>query len=83
MELMEAVRVSVLKKFEELQRRTLSVIGQLTEIDLNWRPNASSNSISNLVIHIQGNVNERIVNGILGRAMVRNRDEEFASIPKK
>lgn len=79
---MEPVREPLLKKFEEIQRRTLSVIDQLTEEDLNWRPNESSNSIANLVVHIQGNVNERILNGIHQKGIARNRDEEFDIVLK-
>lgn len=77
---MEEVKELLIKKFEEIQRRTLLVLDQLDEDDLNWRPNESSNSISNLIIHIQGNVNERILNGILHRGMIRNREAEFEEI---
>lgn len=79
---MQVMGELLVKKFEEIQRRTLSVINQLTDEELNWRPNDSSNSISNLVIHIQGNVNERIRSGIHHTGAVRNRDEEFEAVLK-
>lgn len=79
---MEAIKELLLKKFEEIQKRTLSVIDQLNDTDLNWRPNESSNSIANLVVHIQGNVNERILNGIQQTSIIRNREEEFDIVIK-
>lgn len=79
---MEAIKDLLLKKFDEIQKRTLSVIDQLDDDDLNWRPNESSNSIANLVVHIQGNVNERILNGIQRMSINRNRDEEFDVVIK-
>ncbi|RIX53693.1 DUF1572 domain-containing protein [Paenibacillus nanensis] len=79
---MQVMTELLVKKFEEIQGRTLSVIDQLTDDELNWRPNDSSNSISNLVIHIQGNVNERILRGIHHAEIVRNREEEFEAMKK-
>lgn len=46
---------NLLTKFEQIKNRILSVINQLSDEDINWRPNEESNSISNLVIHIAGN----------------------------
>ena len=41
------------------------------------RPNESSNSIGNLILHLAGNVRQWIVSGIGGAADVRNRQAEF------
>ena len=42
-----------------------------------WRPNASSNSIGNLLLHLDGNIRQWIVSGV-GRAPdVRQRSAEF------
>jgi uncharacterized damage-inducible protein DinB len=65
------------QKFEEIQRRLLAVIDQLNDEELNWRPNEESNSVANLVVHIEGNIKERIVQGILHREYVRDREAEF------
>lgn len=50
---------------------------QLDDEQVNWRPNESSNSIANLIIHIGSNVKERIGKGMNNKAFTRNRDAEF------
>jgi len=55
----------------------LLAIHQLNDEELNWRPNDSSNSIAILIVHIRGNIDERIVSGIQGHAIIRDRDAEF------
>ncbi|HJQ12183.1 MAG TPA: DinB family protein [Gemmatimonadaceae bacterium] len=42
------------------------------------RPNPSSNSIGNLLVHLTGNVSEWILGGVGGRRITRNRAAEFA-----
>lgn len=64
-------------KFTEIRDRTLKAIGQLDDEQLNWRPNAASNSISNLIRHIEGNIRERIMQGILKQDVHRDREAEF------
>lgn len=64
-------------KYEEIRTTLLKAITQLSNEQLNWRPNRESNSISNLVLHIAGNINQRIGTGLLGLSDRRNRDEEF------
>ncbi|MGO4532838.1 DUF1572 family protein [Paenibacillus sp. 2TAF8] len=77
---MEEVIKLLSKKFEEIQRRIVLVLDQLSDEQVNWRPNESSNSIANLIIHIRGNINERITKGIHNKGISRNRDEEFEVI---
>jgi len=43
-----------------------------------WRPNDSSNSVGNLIVHLVGNMRQWIVSGIGGVPPSRNRAEEFA-----
>lgn len=43
-----------------------------------WRPNESSNSPGNLVLHLAGNVRQWIVAGLGGAADARHRDLEFS-----
>jgi uncharacterized damage-inducible protein DinB len=43
-----------------------------------WRPNDSSNSVGNLIVHLVGNMRLWIVSGIGGVPPSRNRAEEFA-----
>lgn len=42
------------------------------------RPNQSSNSIGNLLVHLTGNVTEWILGGVGGQSIRRNRASEFA-----
>lgn len=52
-------------------------VRRLTDEDIWWRPNAASNSIGNLMLHLAGNVREWIVGGIGGAPTQRNRQREF------
>jgi uncharacterized damage-inducible protein DinB len=51
---------------------------QLTDEQIWWRPNPSSNSIGNLVLHLCGNVRQWIISGLGNAADLRVRDTEFA-----
>ena len=42
-----------------------------------WRPNAESNSIGNLTLHLAGNVRQWIISGIGGATDNRQRQQEF------
>jgi uncharacterized damage-inducible protein DinB len=42
------------------------------------RPNATSNSVGNLFVHLAGNVTEWILGGVGGQTISRNRAAEFA-----
>lgn len=43
-----------------------------------WRPNERSNSIGNLLLHLEGNARQWVVCGVGGAADLRERDAEFA-----
>jgi uncharacterized damage-inducible protein DinB len=64
------------KKFEEIQRRLLKALQQLNDEQVNWRPDHNSHSISTLIKHIEENIQERIVKGILHEEVNRNREDE-------
>lgn len=67
----------LVRKFEEIRRRILRAIEQLDDTQLNWRPDEVSHSVSTLIRHIDGNIKERILNGILNQSVERNREDEF------
>src|SRR2546422_10098932 len=50
----------------------------LTDEQIWWRANPSSNSIGNLLLHLSGNVRQWIVVGLGGATDTRDRDAEFA-----
>ncbi|GAA3407622.1 DinB family protein [Paenibacillus hodogayensis] len=74
----------LIRKFEELQRRTLQALQQLDDEQVNWRPDPESLSISTLIRHIEGNLKERILKGILHEEISRDREEELKQsfVPK-
>lgn len=54
-----------------------AVVRTLPARDLWWRPNPNSNSIGNLLLHLDGNVRQWIVSGVGGKPDRRDRDAEF------
>ena len=44
-----------------------------------WRPNDASNSVGNLLLHLEGNVRQWIVAGVGGHPDRRDRPAEFAA----
>jgi len=57
--------------------RIESCLKLLSAEEIWWRPNAASNSVGNLALHLAGNVRQWIVSGLGGAADVRRRDQEF------
>ncbi|HEY4640603.1 MAG TPA: DUF1572 family protein [Thermoanaerobaculia bacterium] len=60
-------------------------LAQLDDEQIWWRPNETSNSVGNLVIHLSGSLNHYLNFRIGGIAYDRNREAEFAErrhIPK-
>ena len=50
----------------------------LSEEEIWKRPNNSSNSIGNLILHLQGNITQYILSSLGGMKDERERDEEFS-----
>lgn len=63
----------------EMLRRATQAMEQLSDEQINWRPNEESNSIGNLVIHLEGNLRHFVESRIGGLAFQRDRDNEFNS----
>lgn len=59
--------------------RLRETVASLTEEQVWWRPNPSSNSIGNLILHLNGNVGQWLVAGLSEREDIRNRPAEFAA----
>jgi len=64
--------------FERYLPRMVRCLGELSQDQIWWRPNASSNSTGNLVLHLCGNIRQWIISGLGGAPDVRHRDSEFA-----
>jgi uncharacterized damage-inducible protein DinB len=63
--------------FAESQVRLERCLNELSEADLWWRPNANSNSVGNLVLHLCGNARQWILAGLGGALDQRRRQAEF------
>jgi uncharacterized damage-inducible protein DinB len=63
---------------EYLPKLTL-VVQPLSDSDIWWRPAAGSNSIGNLLLHIEGNARQWLLGGVGQRPGARDRDAEFSA----
>jgi hypothetical protein len=59
--------------------RLRETVASLTDEQVWWRPNESSNSIGNLLLHLNGNVGQWLVASFNRREDYRNRPAEFAA----
>lgn len=69
----------------ELPAQIRECLGLLSDDQIWWRPNATSNSVGNLVIHLCGSTRHFLGRGVGGSGYVRDRDAEFAAkgpVPK-
>jgi len=55
-------------------------LDQLSEDEVWWRPNAASNSVGNLILHLTGNIRQWIIAGVGGANDVRQRQTEFDEV---
>lgn len=58
--------------------RICRCLDSLTEEQIWWRPNETSNSIGNLLLHLNGNMRQWILASLGGIENTRDRDAEFA-----
>lgn len=58
--------------------RLRTCVESLTDEQIWWRPNPSSNSIGNLVLHLNGNMRQWLVDSFSHNEDRRNRPAEFA-----
>ena len=54
-------------------------LGLLSEVEVWQRPNAASNSVGNLILHLCGNIRQYIISGLGQQPDTRKRDAEFAA----
>lgn len=59
--------------------RLRACVESLNDEQIWWRPNASSNSIGNLVLHLNGNMRQWLVNSFNRRGDQRDRPAEFSA----
>ena len=69
---------SLAKLIDESWARMRSTVESLTDEQIWWRPNEASNSIGNLLLHLNGNVRQWLVTSFNRHADARQRPAEFA-----
>jgi Protein of unknown function (DUF1572) len=67
------------KLMEQYWPRLRTCVESLSEEQVWWRPNAASNSIGNIVLHLNGNIRQWLVASFNRWADDRNRPVEFAT----
>jgi uncharacterized damage-inducible protein DinB len=71
------VQEVIIRLYNESLPRILKCLDKLENEQIWWRPNESSNSIGNLVLHLCGNVTQWIYSGLGGFPDHRTRQAEF------
>ena len=69
------------KLLDQYWPRLYSSVESLTEEQVWWRPNQASNSIGNLILHLNGNVRQWLVASFDRLEDTRDRPAEFADRP--
>jgi uncharacterized damage-inducible protein DinB len=72
------VKFSREKLQDEYWPRICRCLDSLTEEQIWWRPNEPSNSVGNLLLHLNGNMRQWILTPLGGIPTTRDRDAEFA-----
>ena len=67
------------KLLDQYWPRMRQCVETLTDEQIWWRPNPASNSIGNLILHLNGNVTQWLVASFNREEDKRNRPEEFAA----
>jgi len=64
-------------KIDEYTGKIEQCLEELTEEEIWLQPNDSSNSVGNLMLHLNGNITQYIVSSLGSREDMRERDKEF------
>jgi uncharacterized damage-inducible protein DinB len=67
------------KLLDHYWTRLRACVEPLSEEQVWWRPNEASNSIGNLILHLNGNVRQWLLDSFNGTSDERNRPAEFAA----
>jgi len=74
----EFIEFSRWKLLEQYWPRLRKCVESLSDEQVWWRPNEASNSIGNLILHLNGNVTQWLIAPFAHREDKRNRPAEFA-----
>jgi uncharacterized damage-inducible protein DinB len=73
----ELLRDVAVRLFDENTERIKKCLHKLSVQQIWWRPNQNSNSIGNLILHLDGNVRQWILSGLNNQQDIRKRQMEF------
>ncbi|MEQ9375796.1 MAG: DinB family protein [Imperialibacter sp.] len=73
------VKQHAIMRMRENTQKIAKCIDQLSEEEIWQRPNTSSNSMGNLILHLCGNITQYIISSLRGKEDCRVRDEEFGA----
>jgi uncharacterized damage-inducible protein DinB len=65
--------------WNEYLGKITAAVEPLAEEQVWWRPGEESNSIGNLLAHLDGNLRQWVLEGLGGEPVERHRDAEFAA----
>src|SRR5262245_47856045 len=65
--------------FGSYLRRIETCVARLSEEQVWWRSNRATNSVGNLLLHLQGNLSQWVLAGLGGASYERHRSQEFAA----
>jgi uncharacterized damage-inducible protein DinB len=68
-----------IRRFEENTPKVEKCLAEFTEDELWHRPNASSNSTGNIILHLCGNITQYVLSSLGNTEDKRERDKEFSS----
>ena len=69
-------------QLQENTPRIEKCLAQISEEEMQKKPNSSTNSIANLIMHLCGNITQYIHSSLANQPDIRNRDLEFSSVNK-
>ena len=75
----EIIREIRRRMVEESTDKILKCLEELSEDEIWFRPNESSNSMGNLILHLCGNLRQYVLSGVDGQVDIRERGKEFAA----
>ncbi len=78
--LVSEFKENVLYRLDESSRMINKALKDVSESQIWERPNAISNSIGNLILHLCGNITQYVISSLGEAPDLRDRDAEFAAL---
>ena len=78
-QIIEELKQNALYRIDESTRMIKKSLTDVSEEELWQKPNASLNSIANLILHLCGNISQYAISSLGENEDTRNRDVEFAA----